>query len=161
MDNPFSWDYLNTVPGENEVFGAFAIGFLILFGIGFIVSFVTYAGWADGLLKNGVIRYLSRKYAGWALSLFAVGLFFFLIRILQINPFTFGRRIWLYLCLLALVGFAALLVYEYVRNAPIIKKQIEDRKRMTQVLTNAKGAKLTRPGAPVPVGGRPVKRKRR
>jgi hypothetical protein len=161
MDNPFSWDYLSTVPGENEVFGAFAIGFLILFGIGFIISFVSYAGWADRWMKNGVIRYLSRKYAGWALSLFAVGLFFFLIRILQINPFTFGRRIWLYLCLVALAGFAALLVVEFVKNAPSINKQIEDRKRMTQVMTSAKGTKMTGPGAPLAVGGRPVKRKRR
>jgi hypothetical protein len=161
MDNPFSWDYLSTVPGENEVFGAFAIGFLILFGIGFIVSFVAYAGWADRWVKSGVIRFLSRKYAGWALSLFAIGLFFFLIRILQINPFTFGRRIWLYLCLLALAGFVALLVAEFVKNAPVINKQIEDRKRMNQVLTSAKGTKITGPGAPLAVGARPVKRKRR
>jgi hypothetical protein len=159
MDNPFSWDYLSTVPGENEVFGAFAIGFLILFGAGFIISFVSYAGWIDRWMKNGVLRYLNRKYAGWALSLFAVGLFFFLIRILQINPFTFGRRIWLYLCLVALAGFVALLVAEFVRVAPTINKQTEDRKRMTKVLTNAKGTKLT--NAPLPVGGRPVKRKRR
>jgi hypothetical protein len=161
MDNPFSWDYLSTVPGENEVFGAFALGFLLLFGVGFIISFVAYAGWADRFVKNGVIRHLSRKYAGWSLSLFAVGLFFFLIRILQINPFTFGRRIWLYLCLLALAGFVGLLVAEYVKVAPAIKKQIEDRKQMNKVLTNTKGTKLTGPGAPYAVGARPVKRKRR
>lgn len=161
MDNPFSWDYLSTVPGENEVFGAFAIGFLFLFGAGFIIAFVAYAGWADRFVKNGALRHISRKYAGWALSLFAVGLFFFLIRILQINPFTFGRRIWLYLCLLALAGFAGLLVVEYLKVAPTIRKQAEDRKRMTQVLTNTKGTKLTGPGAPLPIGGRPVKRKRR
>lgn len=161
MDNPFSWDYLSTVPGKNEIFGAFAIGFLIIFGVGFIISFVSYAGWADRYVKNSVLRHLSRKYAGWALSLFAVGLFFFLIRILQINPFTFGRRIWLYLCLVALAGFLGLLLVEYRRSAPMISKQIEDRKRMSQVMTNSKGTKITGPGAPLAVGGRPVKRKRR
>jgi hypothetical protein len=32
---------------------------------------------------------------------FGTGLFFFLIRLLQINPFTFGEPIWMWLSLLA------------------------------------------------------------
>ncbi|MGH2547976.1 MAG: hypothetical protein ACRDHN_01185, partial [Thermomicrobiales bacterium] len=73
----------------------------------------------------------------------------------------FGRRIWLYLCLLALAGFIGLLVVEYLKVAPVIKKQVEDRKQMNKVLTNTKGTKLGGPGAPYAVGARPVKRKRR
>lgn len=35
--------------------------------------------------------------------IFSIGLFFFIIRWLQINPFSFGNRIWLYLTLLAAI----------------------------------------------------------
>lgn len=159
MDNPFSWDYLTTTPGSNEVFGAFAIGFLIIFLTGFVVSFVAYAGWGDRIVKDPLWRRMMHRWAGWALALFSTGLFFFLIRILQINPFTFGQRIWLYLSLLALAAFVGWCIYDYFKTAPEYRKQIEDRKRMQQVAVTVKG---TRAGVgTVPVGGRPVKRKRR
>jgi len=160
MDNPFSWDYLTTTPGSNEVFGAFAIGFLVIFLTGFIVSFVAYAGWGDRFVKDPLWRRMIRRWSGWALALFTTGLFFFVIRILQINPFTFGQRIWLYLSLLALAAFIVWCAVDYQRYAPEIRKQIEDRKRMQQVAVTVKGARGGT-AATVPVGGRPVKRKRR
>ena len=160
MDNPFSWDYLTTTPGSNEVFGPFAIGYLIIFLAGFIISFVAYAGWADKRVKHPVIRRMSHRWAGWALGLFSTGLFFFVIRILQINPFTFGQRIWLLLCLLALAAFCALLIVDYRRIAPDVYKQVAERQQMREVVKTLErhtGAATTA----VPVGGRPVKRKRR
>ena len=98
--------------------------------------------------------------SGWALALFSTGLFFFVIRILQINPFTFGQRIWLFLCLIALAAFCAWLVVDYRRIAPDVYKQVAERKQIKEVvktLEKHKGASTTA----VPVGGRPVKRKRR
>ena len=160
MDNPFSWDYLTTTPGSNEVFGPFAIVYLFIFLIGFLISFMAYAGWMETTVKHPVLRRMSHKDAGWALALFSVGLFFFLIRVLQINPFTFGQRIWLFLCLLALVVFSVLMVIEYRRIAPEVYKQVEDRKQMQEVVDTLKGHRGAASSA-VPVGGRPVKRKRR
>ncbi len=160
MDNPLSWDYLTTTPGSNEVFGPFAIGYLIIFLTGFIVSFAAYAGWLERWVKQPVLRRLSHKYAGWALALFSVGLFFFLIRVLQINPFTFGMRIWLFLCLIALAGFCVLMLVEYRRIAPEVRKQTQERQQMQEVVETLKGHKGAATSA-VPVGGRPVKRKRR
>jgi hypothetical protein len=161
MDNPFSWDYLTTEPGHNEIWGAFAVGFLAIYIVGFIISFVSYAGWADRRIKDPVIRRMMRRWSGWWLTLFSAGLFFFLIRVLQINPFEFGKRIWLYLSLLSLAVFGVWCIIDYRRTAPEIRKQIENRNKMNQVLTNSKGGKITGPGAPLAVGGRPVKRKRR
>ena len=161
MDNPFSWDYLTTEPGRSEIFGAFAIGYLAIYIIGFIVSFVAYAGWSDRFVKDVVWRRMTRRWSGWWLTIFSAGLFFFLIRLLQINPFEFGKRIWLYLSLLSLIAAAVWSVIDYRRTAPVIRKQIENRAKMSQVMTNSKGAKITGPGAPLAVGGRPVKRKRR
>ncbi len=160
MDNPFSWDYLTTTPGSNEVFGPFAIGYLIIFLIGFVISFVAYAGWLEKSIKQPVIRRMIHTWAGWSLALFSVGIFFFLIRVLQINPFTFGMRIWLFLCLIALAVFCVILVLDYLRIAPEVRKQAQERKQMQEVVETLKGHKSATSAA-VPVGGRPVKRKRR
>jgi len=162
MDNPFSWEYLTTTPGSNEVFGPFAILFLIVFLIGFVISFASYAGWTEKRIKDPVLRRMSHKWAGWALALFSIGLFFFVIRILQINPFTFGMRIWLFLCLIALAAFCVLLIIDYRRIAPDIRRQAAERAQMQEVVVTLKGsAKGPVSSAAVPVGGRPVKRKRR
>jgi hypothetical protein len=161
MDNPLSWDYLTTTPGSNEVFGPFAIGYLIIFLTGFIISFVAYAGWGEKFVKHPVLRRMSHRWAGWALGLFSTGLFFFVIRILQINPFTFGQRIWLFLCLIALAGFCVWLVIDYRRIAPEVYKQVAERKQMREVVKTLEGHKGATSTAAVPVGGRPVKRKRR
>jgi hypothetical protein len=103
MDNPFSWDYLTTVPGQSEVFGPFSVLFALVFGIGFIAaSFYATRPWAPPLGGH-----FKKRFVGRAATVIAwitgVGLFFFLIRILQINPLNFGMRIWLWLSLLALV----------------------------------------------------------
>jgi hypothetical protein len=42
MENPFSWDYMTTIPGPNEVFGPFAIVYLIVFGVGFALAVFLY-----------------------------------------------------------------------------------------------------------------------
>ena len=112
MDNPISWDYLTTVPGTNEVFGPFAILFLTVFGLGFLGAVFFYNDGARRYTNHGLKRRLLRRGAGIALFVFGTGLFFFGIRVLQINPFGFGMRIWLWLSLLAVAAmFAFFLVY--------------------------------------------------
>ncbi len=44
---------------------------------------------------------------------FRLGLFFFLIRWLQINPFGLARRYWLWLSLLALVVLVGYTIWDY------------------------------------------------
>jgi hypothetical protein len=116
MDNPFSWDYLTTVPETTEVFGPFAIIYLILFGFGFLASIYIYNDGARRYGTNGVQRRAMQRGSGIAMTVFGVGLFFFGIRILQINPFNFAMRIWLWICLLALVAMAGYFAY-YFRTA--------------------------------------------
>jgi hypothetical protein len=161
MDNPISWDYLTTQPGPNEVFGGFAIVFLVVFSVGFIVTFAMYAGWADRIVTDPVQRRFVRKWSGWMLSLFTTGLFFFVIRAAQINPFTFGYRIWLWLCWLVLFGLVAWIFIEYRRKAPIYRAQFEERKRITQLVVGVKGTRGAGKAATIPVGARPVKRRKR
>ena len=162
MDNPFSWDYLSTKPTSNEVFGVFAISFLVIFGVGFLVSLVIYSGGGRRLLRDAVLRKMAVRWSAWVMTICGLGLFFFLIRALQINPFYFGMRIWLWLCLLALVAFAAYMLYDYRSHYPEAKKAYEARKVKNQYLRP--GAPVTRsagnPGTTV-TAPRPVRRRRR
>jgi hypothetical protein len=166
MDNPFSWDYLTTRPGENEVFGPFAIIFLAVFGIGFIVSAVVYSNGGRGLIPDPVLRRMARRWSGWAMTAFGLGLFFFAIRWLQINPLSFGLRIWLWLSWLTLLVLVGLIAYDLRTNYGEAKLAYEEHRRKQQYLRPAAaGAAATSrvggPGAPLASGSRPVRRRKR
>ncbi len=166
MDNPFSWDYLTTVPGPNEVFGPFAVIFLIVFGIGFTISTAIYSGWGRYFISDPVLRRMARRWSGWAMTLFGLGLFFFAIRWLQINPLSFGMRIWLWLSWLALLAFALVIGWDIRKNYPAQKAAYEELQRKQQYLrpaaagASAAGRSAGTSAAPAS-GPRPVKRRRR
>ena len=61
MDNPFSWDYLTTVPGTDEVFGPFAVVYLVLFGGGFLASVFLYNDGARRYTKNQLKRRVIKR----------------------------------------------------------------------------------------------------
>ena len=168
MDNPFDWDYLRTVPGPNEVFGPFSTAYLILFIVGLILAIVVYNGWTKQRFKDPVLHRMARKWAGIAIVIFGLGLFFFLIRWLQINPFGFGRRYWLWLTLLALVGLAAYAIWDHRTHYAALRAQY-DEKQLRRAYTRAGGSAgasavergkpyATAPHAPRP---RPVKKRRK
>ncbi len=161
MDNPFSWDYLTTIPGSNEVFGPFAIGFLILFGATFLVALVIYSGGGRRIIPNPVLRRMARRWSSIALAVSGFGLFFFLIRVLQINPFNFQMRIWLWLSLLLYLVMAIYFTWDYIQNYDAAKSEYENRKRQQQYLRTASATAGSRAGAPLASGARPVKRRKR
>lgn len=163
MDNPFSWDYLTTTPGSNEVFGPFAVIFLVVFGLGFIASTVIYSGGAKSLIPDPVIRRMARRWSGWAMTVFGLGLFFFAIRWLQINPLSFGMRIWLWLSWVALALFVAYVAYDVVRHYGSAKQAYEEHRRKQQYLRPAAAGSTARgahAGTPMTTGARPVRRRK-
>ena len=166
MDNPFSWDYLSTTPGPNEVFGPFAVIFLVVFGIGFLASVVVYSGGAKNVIPDPVLRRMARRWSGWALATFGVGLFFFGVRWLQINPLSFGMRIWLWISWLSLLVLLVLIAYDIRMHYGEAKLAYEEHRRKQQYLRPvAAGAgaatRAAGPGAPLASGARQVKRKKR
>jgi uncharacterized membrane protein len=165
MDNPFSWDYLTTTPGPDEVFGPFAIIFLIVFVIGFIASVVLYSTGGKNIISDPVLRRLSRRWSGWAVAVFSVGLFFFAIRWLQINPISFGQRIWLWVCCLLLLAFVIYVAVDLRRHYASAKQSYEEHRLKQQYMRRGGPSVATaRPGVPgVPPSpvSRPVKRRRR
>lgn len=165
MDNPFDWDYLRTVPGPNEVLGPFAIAYLILFLVGFVVATVVYNGWAKQWFRDPVFHRMARKWAGIAIVIFGLGLFFFLIRWLQINPFGFGRRYWLWLTIVALIVLVGYAIWDFRTHYAELRARFDER-QLRQSYARGTGssatdrtrAASTAPSTPRP---RPVKKRRR
>lgn len=132
MDNPFSWEYMKTVPGPDEVFGPFSVVYLILFLVGFVLSIVIYNGWAKQWFSDPVLHRMARKWSGIAILIFGLGLFFFLIRWLQINPFGMARRYWLWLTLLALVVLIGYAIWDYREHYTELKAHYDEQQRRRQ-----------------------------
>ena len=168
MDNPFDLDYLKTVPGPNEVFGPFSVVYLIVFITGLVLSIVVYNGWAKKWFKDPVLHRMLRKWAGIAIVIFGLGLFFFLIRWLQINPFGFARRYWLWLSLLALVVLVVYAIWDYKTHYAQLKAQfVEQQRRRSFARASGHGGassvERANPYAGVTTGPRPrpVKKRRK
>jgi amino acid permease len=165
MDNPFSWDYLTTTPGPDEVFGPFAIIFLVVFVIGFIASVVLYSTGGKNIIPDPVLRRLSRRWSGWAVAVFTIGLFFFAIRWLQINPITFGERIWLWVSRVILLAFVIYVAIDFRTHYASAKQSYEEHRRKQQYLRrggpNVATARPATPGIPPTPVNRPVRKRRR
>ena len=162
MDNPISWDYLSTVPGPNEVFGPLAIIYLAIFAVGFGFSLVVYNNQGKKIFPNPVLFRLFRRWAGWSSFVFGAGIFFFLIRALQINPFTFAMRFWMWVTLVALFAIFVLLLIDIRRRYQTeladwnARKQREEYLRPLATVAGRKHASAALATSP-----RPVRKRRR
>ena len=162
MDNPISWDYLSTVPGPNEVFGPLAIMYLACFCVGFAVSLLIYNNHGKQLFSNPVMFRLVRRWAGWALVVFGAGIFFFLIRALQINPFTFAMRFWMWVTVLGLMALFVLLAIDFRRKYATNVAAWEARKQREEYLKPLSSvAGRAKASQALATSGRPVVKKRR
>ncbi|HEU5430435.1 MAG TPA: hypothetical protein VFU81_02165 [Thermomicrobiales bacterium] len=112
------WEALTTPAGAADVFSPLADVFLAIFCAGFVVAIVLYNGGTRKIAVHPMIRRTLRRYAGWGIAIFGAGLFFFGVRALQINPFTFGMPIWLWLCALAAVILIAWAAFDLVALTP-------------------------------------------
>ena len=72
------------------MFGTFAILYLVAFIAGFVISLVVYNGWARNAVKDPVLHRMAKRWAGFGLVLFTIGLLLFRIRWLQIDPFSWA-----------------------------------------------------------------------
>ena len=124
MPNPFSWDYLNTVPPSNDVIDGWSMVCLIVFAAGFLLA--SGAFYRPGMPPfRGKFRRKSVQFAaGVALWICGAGLFFFLVQLLQIDPFTFGRRIWMFLTLIATFAFVVVIGYRWWQRSSELKSSV-------------------------------------
>ena len=148
MQHPFDWDYLTTPPVSGDVFEAFSIVYLALFLGGFILSaYVYYRPWTKpfGRLFR---RKAVMKATGIAMWVFGIGLFFFLIRLLQINPMTLGEPLWMWLSVLAVL---AMIAWIGVRGS--------DARKSAPAAPGPTGLHARRTAPQVQTSKRPVRRK--
>jgi hypothetical protein len=117
MPNPFSWDYLNTVPPNTDVVDGWTIICLFVFAVGFLVSGLVFFRPGMPPLRGLFSRITIQNAAAAGTWIFGAGLFFFLVQLLQIDPFTFGRRIWMFLALITSLVFIGIVVYRYVQRS--------------------------------------------
>jgi hypothetical protein len=100
------WTWLSTPPGTSDVLDPFGTLCLLLFAPGFVLSAFLSGPGADRLARNSIQLAGIRYWATIGLWVFGAGLFFFGVRLLQINPLAFGAPIWLIVSILSIV-FAA------------------------------------------------------
>lgn len=152
MDNPFSWDSLTRTPVAADVFSLPAIVFFVVFAIGFVgAAFMSNHG-ARRFGSNPVKRRAIQHLAGIAVYVFGAGLFFFGVRALNINPFSFGSPIWMWLSVLAVIGLAIYAARYWRTTYPARLRSYEERQLKQQYLKPAKArnAKSVAPKVPTP-----------
>ncbi|MBA2289504.1 MAG: hypothetical protein H0V98_03875 [Chloroflexia bacterium] len=123
MDNPFSWDYLTAGPNPGETFGALSITLLLVCIVGLFLAVALYNRPAVLSSRQLLRRTTSRTWASVFIWIFMVGLFFFVVRWLQINPFSFGERIWQLLTLMAALIAAAMMLWQIRTTAPLLASE--------------------------------------
>jgi hypothetical protein len=140
MDNPFSWDALTRTPAPEEIFSLPAMIFFVVFVIGFVVSAYLANQGARRIASHPVTRRGIQHLAGIAVYIFGAGLFFFGVRSLNINPFSFGSPIWMWLSLLALIIFAIYAYRYWTVTYPARLEAFAQQQLKQQYLKPAKGA---------------------
>ena len=140
MGDAFSWDHLTSVPRPDEVFTPVSALFLVLCAIGLLVGYTLYSRpgilWSRHLLR---VR-TARRWGSILMWICSLGIFFFVVGWLQINPFTLGERIWLYLTALSLI-LAVVLIAVDIRNESRILSRERDEHREAV----ARGVHMRRP----------------
>ena len=122
MPNPFDWDVLTTAPSSGDILQPFAVIYALVFLGGFVLAcYLYYRPWTPpiGRLYRRTWVIKAMNLAMWICG---IGSFFFLIRLLQIDPLTLGRPIWMWLSVIALV---ALLAW-FVLASPAARKSSDE-----------------------------------
>ncbi|HEU0165005.1 MAG TPA: hypothetical protein VFQ54_08170 [Thermomicrobiales bacterium] len=122
MDKLTSWDYLTTAPKEADVLGKYPVAYAVAFVLGFIIASFVYYRPRTPFLSKYIRRKALGRLAFAGMWVFGLGLFFFLIRILVINPFTFAEPVWMVAMMLiaaVLIVISAVVLFVALRRGPI------------------------------------------
>ena len=144
MDNPFSWDALTRTPAAADVFAWPAMLFFVVFAIGFVATAYLSNQGSRRFARHPAQRRAIQHCAGLAVYVFGAGLFFFGVRALNINPFSFGSPIWLWLSVIALIVLAVY-IYRYWTHTYPARREAYDKRQLKE--SYIKPGKRPAPGA--------------
>lgn len=105
-------DWLTTRPTADEILNPFIVVSIVVFAIVLLASgFYSARPWSPPFATSYSKRFVGKAamWLGWPAGL---GLFFTIVRLLQIDPATFGRPIWIVLSWLALLASAVAIVLQ-------------------------------------------------
>lgn len=156
MGNPFTWDSLTRTPAAADVFSLPALVYFAVFVVGFVGAAYLANQGGRRLASHPVKRRALQHCAGIALYVFGAGLFFFGVRALNINPFSFGSPIWMWLSLVALIGLVVYCYRYWQTTYPTRLRAHEQRQLKQQYLKPGKKAAVA---PPAPKRARPAVRK--
>jgi hypothetical protein len=145
MGDAFSWDHLTSVPRPDEVFTPISALFLVACAIGLLVGFTLYSRpgimWSRHLLR---VR-TARRWGSILMWIGSIGILFFIVGWLQINPFSLGERIWLYLTALALIIAIVMMALDIRRESQILSRErVEYREAVERGVHMRRPPKLSR-----------------
>ncbi len=89
------WSWLSTPPPAGNVLDPFGAMYVLVFGVGFLMSAYLSGPGAHRMARNPIQLDGVKHWAIVGLWVFGTGLFFFIVRAMQINPLSFGEPIWL------------------------------------------------------------------
>ncbi len=97
--------HLFSPPPPEDVFHPAAMVLFLLFLVGLTASVVMSGKAAGRFVAHPVPREAIQHIAGVCAYICGAAVFFFVIRFLQINPFSFGCPFWIWLCVIALIVY--------------------------------------------------------
>jgi hypothetical protein len=125
MQNPLDWGYLTAPIFKTPTWGPFSIAFVAIFSVGLVATIVLYNDLFRRMRRHRLLYDAIRRYSAILMPIFAIGLIFFVFRVLRVSAFYLYMRIWIYLAFVAAVAVAAYFIYyvttEYPRQASALK----------------------------------------
>jgi uncharacterized membrane protein len=153
--DPTKW---TQVPFEDEMKGPLAIGFLIVFALGFVVAAALYLRPPEAIKNHALKRRTFGQFENWLMWAFGFGLVFFAFELMGL-PFL-GWRVWLWISVVVVIALIAYIFY-YWRTTYVPQLEAYEAQRMKRAYQQAKKRPVSETGAPLARSPRAEKRRQR
>src|SRR5262245_5592916 len=154
--DPTKW---TQVPFEDEMKGPLAIGFLIVFAIGFIASAALYLRPPESIKNHPLKRRTFARFENLLMWTFGFGLVVYAFMLMGL-PFL-GWRVWLWVSIIALIAVIGYIIY-YWRTTYTPQLAAYEAQRLKRAYqAQAKKRPIGEDGTPVPRSPRAEKRRQR
>jgi uncharacterized membrane protein len=154
--DPTKW---TQVPFEDEMKGPLAIGFLIVFALGFVVAAALYIRPPEAIKGHPVKRRVIGQYTSWLMWAFGFGLVSYAFQLMGL-PFL-GWRLWSWVSIVVVVAAIAYIVYSWRTSYTSQLAAYEAQRMKRAYQQQARKRPVGENGVPVPRSPRAEKRRQR
>jgi small-conductance mechanosensitive channel len=154
--DPTKW---TQVPFEDEMKGPLAIGFLIVFALGFVVAAALYIRPPEAIRNHPVKRRVFGQFENWLMWAFGFGLVFYAFQLMGL-PFL-GWRVWTWISIAVVVAVVAYIIYYWQTSYKSQLAAYEAQRQRRAYQQQSKKRPIGENGQPVPRSPRAEKRRQR